>query len=279
VRDRKKEFEEFLQMCIGKDNPFEDAYVKREVRWYNKEDFQQNGIRVHNAVPQGELDDYLNRNYRIDPELRVPMLFIDGELWMSLTPMEIQSQFLAIVNASGDVGVAGLGMGYAALKMAQNHHVQTVTVFEIDERIVKFFKRAFRRRKGFDKIRFVIGDARETIPEHDELFDWLYVDIYQTLLPDEVLTDIELFQQSVHVFPDCYHFWGQERVLVDGALGYGLIDGRDLPMSLRAYLTRWQKTPVSTDPRLADTMLSDMYRVQADQEYCEDVLRALGMYE
>lgn len=276
---RKAEIKDFVTMLIGKDNPFDDDYVKREVRWYNRGEFTKNGISMRLRVPEGILPDYLNRNYRIDPELRVPLLFIDGQLWMSLTPMEIQSQFLAINGASGDVGIAGLGMGYAALKMARKDVVESVTVFEIDERIIKFFKRAFRRRKGFDKITFVLGDAREKIPEHPEPFDFLYVDIYQTLLSDDVLTDIALFENCVGVFPDGYHFWGQERVFVDAAIGYGLIDGQKLPLDLRAYLTRWQSTPVSTDPRLAGTMRSDMYRVVTDQEYVEGVLRALGMYE
>lgn len=278
MSDTKKELAEFITMLIGPHNPFSDDYVKREVRWYNQGNFSDNGVSMHVRVPQGVLEDYLNRNYRIDSEMKIPILFIDGVLWMSLTPMEIQSQFLPIVNAQGRVGVAGLGMGYAALKMAQKDHVETVTVFETDERVVKFFKRAFRRRKGFDKISFVLGDARETIPEQ-EPFDFLYVDIYQTALPDEVLSDIELFSTCVHDFPDGYHFWGQERVLVDAAIGYGLIEGSDLSLQLRAYLSRWQTTPVSTDPRLADTMLSDMYRVQADQDYVERVLAALGIQE
>lgn len=277
--DPKEEVQAFVAMVIGKDNPFSDDYVKREVRWFNQREFNDNGISMRVVAPQGALEDYLNRNYRIDPEMRVPILAIDGETWMSLTPMEIQSQFLAINNASGEVGVAGLGMGYAALKMAQKDEVETITVFEIDERIVKFFKRSFRRRKGFDKICFVLGDARETLPAHSDNFDFLYVDIYQTLMPDEVISDIELFRTCVHEFPEGYHFWCQERVLVDAAIGYGLIDGQDLPLSLRALMTRWQETPVSTDDRLGGTMLSDMYRVQADQDYVESVLEALGMTE
>lgn len=276
---RREELDEFVTMLIGPDNPFDDAYVKKQIRWYNRNEFEENGVRIRQVIPTGILPDYLNKNYRIDAEMKVPVLSRDGETWMSLTPMEIQSQFLPIISASGDVGVAGLGMGYAALKMAQREHVQTITVFEIDERVVKFFKRSFRRRKGFDKIKIIVGDAREKLPRHSHLFDYLYVDIYQTLCCDEALADIERFRNCVHEFPDGYHFWGMERVLVDAALGYGLMDGENLPLALRALLTRWQQTPISTDPRLADTMLSDMYNIMVDQNYAEAVLEALGMTE
>ena len=273
--DRKKEEDQFICTLIGPHNPFSDEYVRKEVRWYHRGEYDKDGICLITDEPQGVLPDYLNKNYRIGG-MKVPILFIDNKLWMSLTPMEIQSQFLAIRNASGEVGVAGLGMGYAALKMAQSEDVDSITVFEIDPRIIRFFREAFHRRKGFNKISFVEGDARETLVDHQ--FDFLYVDIYQTLLPDEILSDIELFKTCVHEFPDGYHFWGQERVMVDASVGHEIISPIDLPVEVRALLTRWLKTPVSTtDNRLHDVMLSDMYHCVTDYEYAENVLDALGM--
>ena len=268
----------FMEALIGPHNPFDDEYVKRELRWYGRKalkvaDEKKDGLQLRMVVPGGVLPDYLNKNYRVE-ELHVPVLFLDGDLWMSLTPMEIQSQFLVINGAAGDVGVAGLGMGYAPLKMAQSDRVNTVTVFERDPRVIKFFKDTFRRRKGFDKFTFVEGDARKTIPRHDP-FDLLYVDIYQTLLPNEIVDDIELFHLCVHDFPEGYHFWGLERVLIDANLTYGL--EVELQYTVRAFLTRWMNTPVSTDPRLAGTMLSDMYETICEQAYIERVLDALGM--
>ena len=278
---RVAEFDEdwYAAQLIGPDNPFDDAYVKREVKWYGAKALQvatADGLTLQLKNPQGALPDYFNKNFRLDPTLLIPTLYLDGVLWMSLTPMEIQSQFLAINNASGEVGVAGLGMGYAALKMAQKPEVVSVTVFEIDNRVIDFFNRTFRRRKGFKKIEIVPCDARSVMPTFQ--FDFLYVDIYATMLPDEIVEDIERFSACVRDFPEGYCFWGQERVLLDAALGHALIDPEDLPLTLRALLGRWMKTPVSlTDPRLADTMLSDMYHPVPDVEFIEKVLDALGM--
>lgn len=270
----------YMNRLIGPDNPFDDAYVLKEIRWYGVRALKVvksvPGISLDIVIPQGVLPDYFNKNYRI-VDVRVPMLRIDGKLWMSLTPMEIQSQFLVINDATGCVGMAGLGMGYAALKVAQKEDVESVTVFEIDKRIIEFFKRTFYRRKGFKKISFVEGDARQTIPNHNGSFDFLYVDIYSNLLSDEVIDDISLFSSCVTEFPDGYRFWGQERVLVDAVLGYGLLDGADLSASLRALLTHWMDTPISTNPRLKDTMFSDLYYTLVDQEFIEKVFGALGM--
>jgi len=264
-----------VTMILGPHNPFDDEYVRKEIRWYHHGDYDKDGIRLVTDEPKGALPDYFNKNFRIGG-LKVPILFIDGRLWMSLTPMEIQSQFLAILKASGDVGVAGLGMGYAALKMAQSEEVDSVTVFEIDPRIIEFFRRAFCRRKGFNKISFVEGDARETLLDHQ--FDFLYVDIYPTMLPDEIITDIKLFSRCVHEFPDGYHFWGQERILLDSSLSFEIISPQDLPFQMRALLTRWLSTPVSKrDGRLSGINLSDMYYCVIEQEYAENVLNALGM--
>jgi hypothetical protein len=268
----------FIEALIGPHNPFSDDYVKRELRWYGRKalnvaERKDDGLQLRMTVPEGVLPDYLNKNYRVEP-LHVPVLFLDGKLWMSLTPMEIQSQFLIINGAAGDVGVAGLGMGYAPLKMAQSDRVDSVVVFEKDPRVIQFFKDTFKRRKGFKKFTFVEGDARKTIPRHDP-FDLLYVDIYQTMLPDVIVDDIHHFKLCVHDFPEGYHFWGQERVLVDAKLGHGV--DIELEYTMRAFLTRWMHTPVSTDPRLADTMLSDMYDVLCNRDYCERVLDALGM--
>lgn len=268
--------EDFITMLVGKHNPFSDKYVKREIRWYGLKPYQVDGVSIKILNPQMRIDDYLNKNWRIDDDLMVPTLFIDGQLWMSLTPMEIQSQYLAILNAGGEVGVAGLGMGYSALKIAQKADVDKVTVFEIDPRIVNFFRKTFRRRKGFDKIEFVVGDAREEVPKHQ--FDFLYVDIYKTMLPDEIVSDIGLFQGSVHEFPDGYHFWGQERVLVDSALALCIIEPDDLGIQMRAYLTRWMQTPVSEDDdRLKGYTLDGMYDPKCGPDFAESVLDALGM--
>lgn len=276
---RKETMATFIEALIGPHNPFDDEYVKRELRWYGQRalkvaDTMDKGFQLRMKTPQGVLPDYLNKNYRIE-ELQVPVLFLDGNLWMSLTPMEIQSQFLVINGAAGDVGVAGLGMGYASLKMAQSDRVDSVTVFENDPRVIQFFKETFGRRKGFKKFRFVEGDARKKIPVHDSLFDLLYVDIYQAMLPDVVVDDIKHFELCVHNFPEGYHFWGQERVFVDAFLAHNM--EIELGYTVRAFLTRWMETPVSTNPRFADTMLSDMYEEVCDQEFCESVFDALGM--
>src|ERR1700742_4242827 len=52
----------------------------------------------------------------------------DGQTWMSLTPMEIESQEIGVRQAQGDVVIFGLGLGWAAAATALRDAVSSVTV-------------------------------------------------------------------------------------------------------------------------------------------------------
>lgn len=248
-------------------NPFTTDYVREEVANYGMEEYDADGVRVRYGEPSGVLDDYLNRAFRVG-EVKVPILHIDGQLWMSLTPMECQSQHLPIQFAFDNVATCGLGLGHFVLRCMEYPMVESVTVFEQDSRIVDFFKQRFKDRPGFEKVKFVVGDAREKMRGYE--FDFVYVDIYPSLCGDEVISDAKLFRSENEITQ--YHFWGQEIILID-AVHTEVLDASDIDWPTRVYFTKWYKTPIEDYDD--DTTLANMYRVRLTPDFCQEVLDAI----
>lgn len=194
-------------------NRFDDDYSQQEIDWYGLKDYNKNGVKIVTRNLRGRADEYFNKRFWIG-EISAPTFYINNCVWMSLTPMEIQSAAIAIERAWGYVGTGGLGMGYFALKCAEKDSVSEVKVWEINRNVIDFFNESFKDRKGFEKIKVIEGDVREM---KNEQFSFFYMDIYASMLGNEVLEDIDNFWKHGNDAGQ-YHFWGQEKVLMQGVI-------------------------------------------------------------
>ncbi len=243
-------------------NPFTDEFVKGEIKFMeldNKNNLEYKGVRLVHKTLHMQVDDYLNRNFRIG-ELTVPVFFIDGKLWMSLTPMEIESNFLAWATATGEVGMGGLGIGYTALRAASQEDVYNVTVFEQDKRVIEFFTKQYEHRPEFEKIKIIEGDARKLFIGYD--FDFVFMDIYDSLLSDEMLTDFLDFTKFNNIGE--YHFWSEEKIILAG-IQDRMLPSSDISYQQRLYFQEWQKTEKA-----------DMYDPVYDTAYVQKALETMG---
>ena len=203
-------------------NPFTTEYVRQEIKWLGARPSEGDGnqsVYVKTKKLRGRCDDYLARQFRNDtPALRVPILVFGGKLWMSLTPMEIQSMWVPLQYAGGQVGTAGLGLGYFPLKAAASKNVESVTVVEQSQEIIEWFNGWAPKKhpEAYAKLDIIHGDVREFLDDESIWFDTWFMDVYSTSLPDEVITDIQRFGEKA----ETYRFWGQElaqlQVLIDG---------------------------------------------------------------
>lgn len=257
-------------------NPFTNEFVEEEVDFYDlQKPYSKDGLQVRMVHPGGMLSDYLNKNWRIfEPGFKVPALYVDDELWMSLTPMEIQSLYVPITLAYGEVGTAGLGLGYFALRAAGMPDVEKVHVFERESRVVEFFMTRFGKRPEMEKIEITVGDARKEMLWKDakRSFSFVFMDVYQTMLGNEVVDDILLFNKKGSV--ETYRFWGQERVVLDEHMA-GVAKMSYLE---QAYFKKWQTTKDTTDPKNTFTLL-EMYEPITDAKFRTAVFEALGENE
>lgn len=238
-------------------SPFSDAYWKAELKAYGlrKSRYVVEHVSIDWFTIQGRCDDYLNVNMRFD-DTSLPRLGINGHLWMSLTPMEIQSAALAIFRAKGVVATGGLGLGYFALRVAAKPEVTKVIVFESEPLLIEWFKRMFKARPELAKIEFVEGDVRKLFKGYTVNF--AFMDVYDDMLPEAIIKDARLFRRKNKI--GRYHFWGYEKIvlelLANKMFKYGgLLIGGDL----NSYFKHWMTTPYG---EAGSGMLSDYGRIE-----------------
>lgn len=82
------------------------------------------------------------------------------EPWMSLTPNEILTQRGQVKRGKGNVGIAGLGLGWAARRVLERKQVKHLTVVEKDPALLEVFGTPLKKEFG-DKLELVCGDAYE----------------------------------------------------------------------------------------------------------------------
>ena len=138
----------------------------------------------------------------------------DGEAsWMSIVPMEIESQEIGIAAAHGHTVVLGLGMGWCAANVALNPAVTHVTVVERDPHVIELiaalgiFEQLPREARG--KIRIVQADALDWRP--DMRVDSLQADIWAKFVEPQKWDDVRRMQRNIGA--GAIYFWGQEMEL------------------------------------------------------------------
>lgn len=160
----------------------------------------------------GRLDDYLTVNMRAE-SFDIPTYSLKSAgTYMSMTPMEVQSAYVAIQRGleNYDIGIGGLGLGYVPIAIAKAAHdcrqAVRIDVYEQDPDCIALFHKLYSNHPGYEDIRIIQGDVREMMI--GQTYDYVYMDIYLTLASDEVKSDIDLFTSSNEIGE--YRFWGQE---------------------------------------------------------------------
>ena len=115
-------------------------------------------------------------------EFSFPAILENGNEWMTLTPVDLDTCEEAISEAHGKVVTFGLGLGYYAYMTAMKIEVESVTVVELSSDVIKLFKEHILPQMPCrDKIRIVNMDAfkyaEEVMPK--EGFDLAFVDTWR----------------------------------------------------------------------------------------------------
>lgn len=166
----------------------------------------------------------LTRGYWSPPALvpNVRALTRDGDTWMSLTPLEFESQGIGVHYAGGHVVIFGLGMGWVAAATALRELVTAVTVVERDPEVIALHAdlNLFARLPGGvgAKVRIVPGDALDWRPEGP--VDLLMPDIWLPLVSDGRVDEVRQMQANVAAAK--IYFWGQELEIARHARAAGI---------------------------------------------------------
>jgi hypothetical protein len=179
-----------------------------------------------------ELDGWIVRRWGKDIPLRgywsplslasdVISLDRGSDTWMSLMPVEIESQQIAVDCAAGHVAVFGLGLGWSAALCALKDEVEAVTVVERDSSLIALHERLdlFGRLRGGAgaKVEIVQADAFTWRP--DRSVDLLAADIWLPIVGGDRVEEVRRMQSNVGA--GRVYFWGQELEIARHAVAAG----------------------------------------------------------
>lgn len=128
---------------------YENPYYKnirienvKEEGW----ELRQESYLPYRGVIAGDMQIY--PDYREVPplgffteEFRFPAVLENGNEWMTLTPVDLDTSEEAIEAAEGDVVTFGLGLGYYAYMCSEKSEVKTVTVVEKSRDVIALFEK------------------------------------------------------------------------------------------------------------------------------------------
>lgn len=143
-----------------------------------------------------------------------PILSENSNVWMSVTPLEIDSHWVPIKLAKGRVCVGGLGLGYYIQNIIDKEEVNEIIVYEINKDVIELYNKSF---KPNPKVKIINDDI---FSMKLESFDFVYVDIYPTLFDSEAIQHMRLLTSQNNI--GTYHFWGMEGYVYTALEKYSL---------------------------------------------------------
>ena len=134
-------------------------------------------------------------------------LLMRGErVWMSLSPVEIESLAPHVAHMRGHVVIAGLGMGLALYNALLRPTVRQVTVLECDSEVITLFEAIADDWPESSRFSIQRVDAREwrsPVP-----VDFLYADSWDKVGAPQAAADARMM--CLNLRPKSAGYWGME---------------------------------------------------------------------
>jgi hypothetical protein len=189
-------------------HPYSEAYYRQELESMAAlRPMTIGSLRLSRQSSPGLLDGYLYTGHLAGHLRDVPVLRLGGRVWMSLTPMEVQSSYMPIRLASGRVGTAGLGLGYFVQRVLGKPEVEQVVVYELQSEVLEFYTRTFGRHPKLE-----LRHANARLVE-GERFDFFYADLYRQLLTPQAIADMAALCSVNQI--ERYHWWSIEQTVFE----------------------------------------------------------------
>jgi len=135
------------------------------------------------------------------------LLTRDDRVWMSLSPVEIESLAPHVPHMRGHVVIAGLGMGLALYNALLHTAVRRITVVERDPEVIALFE-VIRGPEWPSPDRFTIAQADALAWRSPEPVDYLYADIWDKIGAPEAAADTRAMCRNLR--PKAAGYWGME---------------------------------------------------------------------
>lgn len=145
-----------------------------------------------------------------------PAILEEGRIWMTVTPLEINTIRPCIEAAHGKVLAYGLGLGYFAYMASIKAEVKSVTVIEHNKNIIDLFVERLLPQFGAhaSKINIVNADAFY-YAEHmmgREGYDFVFTDLWHDVYDGEPIY-FKMKDMEVHSPNSQYMYWIEKSIL------------------------------------------------------------------
>jgi hypothetical protein len=121
-------------------------------------------------------------------------LMVKGQLMMSDTQMEKDTNLRFVHGASGEVLIAGLGLGLVIQAIMDKPGVTHVTVVEKYQDVIDLVGPTMKALYG-DKLTIILADIFEWKPERGKKYDTIYFDIWASQSTDTLKEIARLHQR------------------------------------------------------------------------------------
>lgn len=116
-----------------------------------------------------------------ETEFRFPAVLENNRIWMTITPNEIETMKEAVAGATGNVLTYGLGMGYYAYMVSEKEDVQSVTIVDSNEDVIRLFSQYILPQFGnAHKVKVIQADAFEFAQQQmsQGQYDFVFTDLW-----------------------------------------------------------------------------------------------------
>ena len=139
------------------------------------------GVIVDDMVISNNFREYAPLGFFTE-EFHFPAVLEDGNEWMTLTPVDLDTCDTAIAEAFGKVVTFGLGLGYYAFMVSEKENVDSITIVEKSPDVIRLFEKYILPYfKTPDNVKIVNADAfeyaKEDMPKED--FNYAFVDTWR----------------------------------------------------------------------------------------------------
>lgn len=162
-------------------------------------------------------------------DFEFPAVLEDGNEWMTLTPVDLDTSDDAIDRAHGKVVTFGLGLGYYAYMVSEKAEVESITVVEKSADVISLFKEYILPQFSHpEKVRIVNADAflyaEKDMPK--ENFDVSFVDTWRDASDGAPM--YEKMKKLEHLSPNTEFIYWIESFLISRlrALKYAQLEDR-----------------------------------------------------
>lgn len=102
-----------------------------------------------------------------------------SEVWMSITPNEINTMAPYINEAKDNILVLGLGLGYYPFMISEKEDVKNIIIVELDQNIIDIFnEKLLPLFPHKEKIRVIKGDAVQYLKNNKNHYDYVFADLW-----------------------------------------------------------------------------------------------------